>query len=56
MMRKTILIAGVLGILNVTAASAQITLSLDECRDRAVRTSRELDQARIRRDMAGYDR
>ena len=56
MMRKTILIAGMLGILNVTAASAQITLSLDECRDRAVRTSRELDQARIRMEMAGYDR
>jgi len=35
---------------------AQQTLSLQDCRDMAVRSSKELDQARIEVEMASYDR
>ena len=39
-----------------TSLLAQQTLTLQDCRDLAVRSSKELDQARIEVEMAGYDR
>lgn len=37
-------------------AFAQQTLSLDECRQMAIENNKDLDQARTKVDMAGYDR
>ena len=38
------------------AMNAQQVLSLQECRDRAVNSSKELDQARVEVEMASYDK
>ncbi len=46
-------------LLSSTLAGAQqasYTLTLDDCRQLAVENSKELDQARIQKEMAGYDR
>lgn len=46
-------------LLVCTLAGAQkvsYTLTLDDCREMALSQSKELDQARIRQEMAGYDR
>ena len=45
-----------LTILLPAALSAQQTLSLDECRQMAVSRNKELDQQRLKLEMAGYDR
>ncbi|MCR4572015.1 MAG: TolC family protein, partial [Bacteroidales bacterium] len=52
-MKKLIMI---LTALLPVSLGAQQTLSLQDCRDLAVRSSKELDQAKIEREMAGYDR
>ncbi|MBR4821794.1 MAG: TolC family protein [Bacteroidales bacterium] len=52
-MKKLIMI---LTALLPVSLGAQQTLSLQDCRDLAVRSSKELDQARIEVEMAGYDR
>ena len=54
-MKRTLLIlALIVPVLQMWAQPQRLTL--DECRDRAVTTSKDLDQARTRIDMAGYDR
>ena len=53
-MRKTFL--GVTLLLAALQLQAQTTLTLDDCRDMAVNTSKELEQARTAVEMAGYDR
>ena len=53
-MKKHILVI-LLGLV-AGAASAQETLTLADCRDMAVRQSQDLEQARIKMEMAGYDR
>jgi len=53
-MKKTLIWATLL--LASVQLSAQTTLSLDDCRDMAVQNSKELDQAKINVEMAGYDR
>ena len=53
-MKRTIIWAALL--LAGAQLQAQTTLTLDDCRDMAVRNSKELDQARIAVEMAGYDR
>lgn len=55
-MRKKIFLTVSFFVLAWASAPAQIILSLEECRERAVQTSKELDQARIGIDMAAYDR
>ena len=53
--RKTF--AALLLILPAALAAAQPrTLTLEDCRQMAVEESRVLDQARIQKEMAGYDR
>ena len=46
----------VLAISASLCAYGQERLSLQECRDLAVRNNRDLDQARINADLAHYDR
>ncbi|MBR1569491.1 MAG: TolC family protein [Bacteroidales bacterium] len=53
-MKKTFL--GVTLLLAALQLQAQTTLTLDDCRDMAVKTSKELEQARTAVEMAGYDR
>ena len=53
-MKKQLLVS--LLALVAVAAPAQETLTLDDCREMAVRQSQDLEQARIKMDMAGYDR
>jgi len=53
-MKKTSLILAVM--LTVLPAAAQQRLTLDDCREMAVRSDKKLDQARTRIEMAGYDR
>lgn len=43
-------------VLSVVAASAQQRLTLDDCREMAVSSSRELKEEQTRLKMAGYDR
>ena len=54
-MRKTLLITLVAAVLPVTAM-AQTTLTLEQCRQMAVSNNRNLEQARTKCEMAGYDR
>lgn len=49
------LMMSVLALLPATLC-AQQTLTLQDCRELAVQSSKELDQAKIEREMAGYDR
>lgn len=53
-MKKTLIWAAML--LTTVQLNAQTTLTLEDCRDMAVQNSKELDQARIDREMAGYDK
>jgi outer membrane protein TolC len=53
-MKKTLIWAAML--LTTVQLYAQTTLTLEDCRDMAVQNSKELDQARIDREMAGYDK
>ncbi len=53
-MKKTILWAALL--LATVQLPAQTRLTLDDCRDMAVNSSKELDQAKVAMEMAGYDR
>ena len=53
-MKKTLIWAAML--LTCVQLNAQTTLTLEDCRDMAVQNSKELDQAKIDREMAGYDR
>ena len=53
-MKKTLIWAATL--LTAVQLNAQTTLTLEDCRDMAVQNSKELDQARIDREMAGYDK
>ncbi len=53
-MKKQILVS--LLSLVALAAPAQEVLTLEDCRDMAVRQSQDLEQARIKMEMAGYDR
>ena len=53
-MKKTLIWAALL--LTTVQLNAQTTLTLEDCRDMAVQNSKELDQARIDREMAGYDK
>ncbi len=52
---KKYLIAAALLLASVQL-NAQTVLTLDDCHDMAVQNSKELDQAQIDREMAGYDR
>ena len=56
--RKTLaLLLGLLLASPLTGAQTiHYTLTLDDCRQMAVEQSKELDQARIQQEMAGYDR
>ena len=54
MKKASLLFALFVPVLSVWAQPQRLTL--DDCRDRAVRTSKDLDQARTRIEMAGYDR
>ena len=53
-MKKTVLLTVVL--LTGISASAQQTLTLDDCRQMAVQQSKDLEQARTQIEMASYDR
>ena len=53
--RLTCMLPALLAILAMPLP-AQERLTLEECRQMAVRTDRELDQARTKIEMAGYDR
>lgn len=53
-MKRTILLM-TLALLPL-GLDAQQTLTLDDCREMAIRSSRDLDQARVQVEMAGYDR
>ena len=55
-MKKILLILGTALILMSPEAGAQQTLTLDDCRQMAVRSSRDLEQARTAIEMAGYDK
>ena len=60
-MKRTYWMAALLLAVLQTPSGAQETwsgapLTLEDCRTMAVRSSKELDQARIEREMAGYDR
>ncbi len=55
-MKKIFLILGTALILMSPEAGAQQTLTLDDCRQMAVRSSRDLEQARTAIEMAGYDK
>lgn len=57
-MKKTLWITAALAALSLTPALAQNSgrvLTLQECRDLAVQSSKDLDQARTQKEMAGYD-
>lgn len=47
--------AAIAAAVTILPAEAQTTLTLKQCRDMAVQSSKELDQARVRREMAEYD-
>ena len=53
-MKKTVLLTALL--LTGIAASAQQTLTLDDCQQMAVQQSKDLEQARTQIKMASYDR
>ena len=53
-MKKTLILAAML--LTAVQLNAQTVLTLDDCHDMALQNSKELDQAKIDREMAGYDR
>ena len=53
-MKKTLIWATML--LASIQLNAQTMLTLDDCRDMAVQNSKELDQAMIDKEMAGYDK
>lgn len=53
-MKKTLIWAAML--LTSVQLNAQTLLTLEDCRDLAVQNSKELDQAKIDREMAGYDK
>ena len=55
-MKKTFILATLLVAAAQIQLSAQRVLTLEECRDLAVQSSKELDQARIAVEMAGYDK
>lgn len=63
-MKKSLNLAACLWVLTATLLSAQEyekvytgeALSLDQCREMAVASSRDLSQARTEQEMAGYDR
>ena len=55
-MKKTLYLVALLATVLPLPLAAQTVLTLDECRDRAVQTSKELDQARVAIEMAGYDK
>ena len=42
--------------LSCAVTMAQTVLSLEECREMAVKSDKELEQARTKMEMAGYDR
>ena len=54
MKKQMILIAVLTGLTSLTAAAQ--TLTLDQCREMAIRSNRDLEQARTKVEMAGYDR
>ncbi len=54
-MKKITLVFAVLAALPI-GASAQRTLSLDDCRQMAIENNKELEQARTRVEMSGYDK
>ena len=53
-MKKTLIWAAML--LTSVQLNAQTLLTLDDCHDMAVQNSKQLDQARIDMEMAGYDK
>lgn len=55
-MKKTFYCAALLLAAVQIPLTAQTVLTLEECRDRAVRSSQALDQARIAVEMADYDK
>lgn len=55
-MKKIIITILGITVLAGTGAWGQKTLTLEECRDMAVSNDRELQQARTKVEMAGYDR
>jgi len=55
-MKKSILRVSLLLAVLPLPLPAQTVLTLEECRDMAVQSSRELDQARIAMEMASYDK
>ena len=54
MKRTSLLLALLLPVLPIAAQPQRLTL--DDCREMAVRADKDLDQARTRIEMAGYDR
>jgi len=55
-MKKTLITILTITVLSSTGAIAQRSLTLDECREMAVNSDRELQQAKTEIEMAGYDR
>ena len=55
-MKKMYYLVALLAVTLPLQLTAQTVLTLEECRDRAVQASKELDQARVAIEMAGYDR
>ena len=53
-MKKVLTI--MLALSTVILSQAQTLLTLEECRDMAVKASRDLNQADLERQMAGYDK
>jgi outer membrane protein TolC len=57
MMRQTrIPVMAVLLILAIPSGAQEFPLTLEDCRERAVNTSKELEQARAEKEMSAYDR
>ena len=55
-MKKYLIPILVITMMAPFSASAQRTLTLEECREMAINGDRELEQARTKVEMAGYDR
>ena len=55
-MKKTLILAALLTAAVQLPLPAQTVLALEDCRELAVQSSKELDQARIALEMAGYDK
>ena len=53
---KKALLTGILLLSALLAPAQQRVLTLEDCREMAIAQSKELDQARIQTEMAGYDR